>query len=271
MNLERRGHWVSNMKSLIRSSVNFLFSATLVGGAFAACDLPQKDIGDESDSNASDSQGDECMPGDMMDAPDGCNTCGCDNGYWVCTAIGCDPTASTTGPTDTVGGECQDGDMMDAPDGCNTCFCEGGLWACTEIGCIGTGGETDGGPPVTDPFSNNGVHICDDAVPFDPLTVTAATLDGNDLTLDLNYSGGCAMHLFGSCWDGAFAESFPVQVQMRIAHEDMDDPCEALPTEQHTFDLSSLAEAYNDAYQTSGGTIIINLEGYAGGPIEYTF
>ena len=265
------------MKSLIRSSANLLLPALLGGIALGACDLPQKGIGDESDTASSDSQGDECMDGDVMDAADGCNTCSCENGFWACTEIGCDPTASsTTGPdptTDTAG-ECMDGDVMDAPDGCNTCFCEGGSWACTEIGCVGTGGETDGGTgglDPTDPFSNNGVHVCDDNVEADPLTVSNAVISGNELTLDLESSGGCAMHLYGSCWDGAFLESEPVQVQMRVAHDDMDDPCDGIMSEQRTFDLSSLAEAFNEGYQANGGTILINLEGYAGGQLQYDF
>jgi hypothetical protein len=260
------------------SRTNVLLLATLAGPGFAACDLPQKDIGNESDTANDSGMGGACEPGDEMPADDGCNTCFCDDdGQWGCTLLGCDPTMppgtsdSTTGPDpDTMGGECVDGDEVPAPDGCNTCFCENGQWLCTEIGCMGTGGETDGEPPLPDPFSNNGVHICDDSVPFDPMVIDSASIAGNELIVDLAYSGGCELHLFGSCWDGQFLESNPVQVQMRIAHDGMLDPCDAFPSEQRVFDLASLAEAYNQAYQTNGGTIFINLEGF-GGSLEYTF
>lgn len=254
----------------LSSKTSLLLSLTLAGVAFAACDLPQKDIGDESDT-ASDTNGDGCSPGDEMPAPDGCNTCVCgDDGFWACTEIGCDPTAgSDSGGSDTVGGECEDGTTMPAPDGCNECYCENGMWACTLMGCPDTdGGDTDG--DTTDPFSNNGIHVCDDSVPFDPLVVNGATIEGNNLVVDLAYSGGCQVHLFGGCWDGYFLESEPVQVQLRIAHDSMMDACEAFPQEQHTFDLASLAEAYMDGYQTDSGTIEISLEGFQG-PLEYNF
>jgi hypothetical protein len=250
----------------------FLLLSSGAAVAGLACDLPQKDIGIESESGSSDSAGDlECTPGDEAPSDDGCNTCFCtEEGLWACTEIACDP--SETGVDTQGSGDdpvCEEGDEMPADDGCNTCSCVEGQWACTLIGCVDTDGDpTDGDP--SDPFSNNGTHICDDSVPFDSVAIVDAAIEGHDLELALAYSGGCEVHLFGSCWDGLFLESFPVQVNLRIAHDGMDDPCDAYPTENHTFDLSALAEAYMAGYQTDSGTIHINLEGHEG-PLVYEF
>lgn len=55
---------------------------------------------------------------------DGCNTCACEDGEWVCTTLGCPDT-------------CEPGDTKDANDGCNTCTCsEDGEWLCTLAECI---------------------------------------------------------------------------------------------------------------------------------------
>jgi hypothetical protein len=79
--------------------------------------------------------------GDSIQAPDGCNTCFCDEGgFLACTEMwcGCD------GPDDPGCGieVCEyngqvfhDGDVFDAGDGCNTCECWDGAVFCTEMAC----------------------------------------------------------------------------------------------------------------------------------------
>jgi hypothetical protein len=64
-------------------------------------------------------------------APDGCNTCSCNGGVWVCTDIAC-PTTCTPGETKPAG------------DGCNTCRCsDDRKWGCTLVACpVCTPGET---------------------------------------------------------------------------------------------------------------------------------
>lgn len=251
-----------------------LLALGLTGG----CDLPEKNLGDETAGDetqgSSDTEGpggtgqtEPCMPGDQMPDDDGCNTCTCDdNGHWACTEIACEPPQP--------GGECEPGDEAPAGDGCNTCNCdENGYWACTLLGCPDTDGtdtDTGGGMEPGDPFSNNGVHICEGDVPFAPLSVDAAALEGNNLNVTLSHSGGCGEpDLYGMCWDGLFAESEPVQVWLSIAHEDWGDSCEAIETTDYTFSLASLAEAYVDGYG-QGGTIIIHLAGWDES-LEYTF
>lgn len=71
--------------------------------------------------------------GDTWACPDGCNTCSCDNGDILSTAMGCVVTC-----TDTDGTIYSAGDVWDAGDGCNTCSCESdGSIGCTDLGCGG--------------------------------------------------------------------------------------------------------------------------------------
>jgi hypothetical protein len=67
-------------------------------------------------------------------APDGCNTCTCDDGRLTsCTERACPPSD----------GSCELGGVhyangtggIPAPDGCNTCGCEDGVLFCTELAC----------------------------------------------------------------------------------------------------------------------------------------
>lgn len=242
-----------------------------LGLVAGACDLPQKDIGNETDGNG-DTAGDTggtCQPGDTKPAGDGCNTCECtDNGLWACTQIGCQPTGGSGSASGggSTGGECTPGDTKPADDGCNTCQCtEDGQWACTLLGCPGTG--TTGGSGW---MGNDALEICPPDVPTDAVDILDATVQGDALVVDVGYSGGCETHYLGACWNGSFLESNPVQIQTFIAHEANGDTCEAYPQQQLTFDLAGLADAYADAYQTTTGTILINLEGWMD-QLQYDF
>lgn len=238
-----------------------VFSSLIGLCAFAVgCDLPMKDLGNETESAGGDddSQGDAgdgtvCEDGDTMN--DGCNDCSCLNGAWACTAKGCpDPTGGEPEP------ECEPGQERPADDGCNTCVCtEDGFWACTEIGC---GSDTGGDPPEPNPFDDGAIEQCDPATPRDALTIAAASLNGNTLTVELGYSGGCAEHLLGLCYTGEWMESDPVQINAYVAHDSMGDPCDAYPVETREFDLQPLAQAYEELYNRSQGEIIINFEGW---------
>lgn len=123
------------------TSVLGLLATCAVAFTVGACDVPSKNIGDESDSGDS-----QCTPGAEMPAEDGCNTCVCtDGGEWSCTEIDC-------GGSSTGGGLCTPGEQKPADDDCNTCTCtEEGDWACTEIAC----GECTPGEVKPDPDPNS--------------------------------------------------------------------------------------------------------------------
>ena len=83
------------------------------------------------------SPGDPCaVPGATTLSDDGCNTCSCTDGGWVCTLRACVDAVSPGDP-------CSDsGATAPAIDGCNSCQCDGASWSCTEIACACTDGET---------------------------------------------------------------------------------------------------------------------------------
>jgi hypothetical protein len=60
----------------------------------------------------------------------GCNSCGCVDGRWSCTAVDCG------GNSCVYGGQIRaDGSSFPASDGCNQCSCDDGSVACTERAC----------------------------------------------------------------------------------------------------------------------------------------
>jgi len=267
--------------------------AAVAGLALGACDLTSKDIGTDDPTGTS-AGGGVCTVGDEMPADDGCNTCVCEEGgLWACTEIGCEDTGGpgATGGGDAAdGGECTPGDTKDADDGCNTCSCdESGIWACTLLGCAeesGGGACIPGDTTDADDGCNTcecsedgvwscteiacgGFPTCVDSDQDDPFSIIAAEIVGDQLNTTVSYSGGCAEHTFNICSDGMWAESRPVQTTVTIKHTDPGDVCDAVPSEDVTFDLLSLRQDYAAMYGAGPGTITINLDDW--GSIDYAF
>jgi hypothetical protein len=113
------------------------------------------------------------------------------------------------------------------------------------------------------------VEICGGAEPNDPITVSDASITGDILTLSVSHGGGCVAHGYGSCWDGSFAESDPVQAWLQLNHEDNDDPCDAIVMQDITFDLTPMRDAWVDAYQQASGTIVLHVADW--GSLDYVF
>ncbi len=91
--------------------------------------------------------------------------------------------------------------------------------------------------------------------------VTGWRADGDWMLVEAWRSGGCEEWTYSLCWDGAFAESWPVQVWLTLQDEGPPDPCEAEVEELLEFNLQPLRQAYQDAYGDGGGTIIVHLDG----------
>jgi hypothetical protein len=217
-----------------------------------------------------------CEEGASKPAGDGCNTCTCFEGSWGCTLLDCAPDA------------CQPGETK--KEDCNTCECYQGSWSCTDKGCGETSttgtdtGETSTTGTDTGETSTTGTDTGTDTgmdtgtdtgngescLPNDPYQIDGATIVGDTLKVSLIFGGGCEAHAFDLCWDGIFAESFPVQTWIALSHEDNDDLCDALLMEVRDIDLTGLKTAYQEGYQTQNGTITIHLDGWAQA-LDYTF
>ena len=97
--------------------------------------------------------------------------------------------------------------------------------------------------------------------PRDPFIFNSVKLIRDMLIFNVSYIGGCEEHEFVLI-STSFMESYPVQVNVVLSHEDNDDPCEAWITEEKVFNLLPLKKAWQEQYNKTSGTIIINLEGW---------
>jgi len=88
-------------------------------------------------------------------------------------------------------------------------------------------------------------------LPADPISIDAISLAGNTLQAELTYGGGCARHEIDLALVNGWLESEPVQVHAFFSHEDHDDPCDAVVSETRSFDLGSVADAYQETYGTA--------------------
>jgi len=84
-----------------------------------------------------------------------------------------------------------------------------------------------------------------DGAPFDLKT---ARFDGNDIVVDVAYSGGCAEHGWQLYADEAVALSMPPQLAVYMVHDDGGDDCEAYPSETLRIDASALVEWLNSPF-----------------------
>lgn len=137
-----------------------------------------------------------------------------------------------------------------------------GLGACTSDGTVGATADPLSGDVVLVEGSSLGVSA--------PVHILAARIMGDMLILRAEYSGGCAEHRFQLEAADAFMESYPVQLAIRLIHDDGNDPCDAVLSSEIGFGLRPLAKAYEGAYNTSSGTILLHLEGWAG-TLRYDF
>ncbi len=88
-------------------------------------------------------------------------------------------------------------------------------------------------------------------------TVLQALLDGDVLTLEVQYSGGCVEHEFYLSTDGAFMESLPVQLATVLSNP-TEDACDGIERRSISFDLIPLQELYRKGYQEASGEILLS-------------
>ena len=107
------------------------------------------------------------------------------------------------------------------------------------------------------------------SAPRDPLTINKIRLIKNYIEFNISYGGGCEEHEF-QLISTSFMESYPVQVNILLSHEDNDDPCDMWITETLIFKILPLEESWQQSYNSKSGTIIMNIQGWSE-PINYEF
>ena len=105
----------------------------------------------------------------------------------------------------------------------------------------------------------------------DEYVINAATLQGDTLSINVSYSGGCETHAFTLVAEQRFLESLPVQLRVSLAHNANGDICEAWITEVYHFDLTPIKEAYQKGYQTDTGEIVLRLKDAPPSDLFYDF
>ena len=107
--------------------------------------------------------------------------------------------------------------------------------------------------------------ILDDSLyqnaPKDPITFNKIKLNRNILRMNVSYGGGCEEHEFALIAT-SFMESYPVQVNVLLSHEDNDDPCDMWITEEIAFNLLPLKKSWQQAYHEKSGIIVMNIQGW---------
>jgi hypothetical protein len=199
-----------------------------------------------------DFQGQHHATGETFPEETSCNTCTCtESGEVACTRLPCPCNGPDCQPADscTMGTrQFASGTSVVCPDGCNTCGCDGNGWSMTDAACQ---------PLPT-------IEQCDPMEQGPWVQLDELYLDGDALALQLTYGGGCEAHTFKLCWDGTFRESSPVQATLRVVDtSEVEDPCDATPTEPRVWSLAPLKQAYSEAYQTMTGTILLDFDGEA--------
>ena len=93
----------------------------------------------------------------------------------------------------------------------------------------------------------------------DPFNLSAATLEGDELNLNVAYSGGCQEHLFRFVAERNFIDGDPVEAVFVLSHNANDDACEAWITNKLNFNLSPLKAYFRSVYQVNEGQILIKI------------
>lgn len=113
---------------------------------------------------------------------------------------------------------------------------------------------------ILKPDVADGIIMLDDPFnapfPKDDVTIEGASIEGDLLTLDVAYGGGCRTHQFRLYGSNGFMESYPVQARVILSHNANGDHCEALIRHDIVFDLSPLKQSYQRGYQDDGPVLL---------------
>jgi hypothetical protein len=116
-------------------------------------------------------------------------------------------------------------------------------------GCSSDPVSSDAGPCL------DCVTISTDAGPgalLDPATPKSVSVADDRLLLLVTFSGGCRVHEFAAVAPPEFTESGVVELPIWIRHDDPDDPCDAIVSEDLSFDLTAVRQLYLATYGVPG-------------------
>lgn len=104
----------------------------------------------------------------------------------------------------------------------------------------------------------------------DAVFIDSGGIVGDKLLLNVSYSGGCVPdHALQLDWDGTLLKTNPPRASLTLSHDAFGDPCEALISEEATFDLSTsglLDSDVNVLLVEGTNTIAVPVVGPSGTP-----
>jgi hypothetical protein len=140
----------------------------------------------------------------------------------------------------------------------------------SDAGQICLGSDCPAGIPVTEcPVGYKPAADDPWKIATDPIDVKRAVIVGDALTLDVQYSGGCAEHDFALCYDNIRSSRGvdPIQAVLTLTHQANGDVCEALLSKTLTFDLTPIADAYKSYFNAAGGVALTQYGYYSFGEL----
>lgn len=88
--------------------------------------------------------------------------------------------------------------------------------------------------------------------------IDSLSLKGKVLSVFVNYSGGCKVHVFNAYSTKLYSKSMPPQLTICLKHDTTDDNCRKLVMQELKFDISSvLIDSYNEIVINVGQNKII--------------
>ena len=99
----------------------------------------------------------------------------------------------------------------------------------------------------------------------DPITISSVQVDGNFMTIEVTYSGGCGDHSFQMIGSSMIAKLLPPIRAIQLVHNANKDECKKMMIQTIKVDLSALAYK-----KESGSEIYLTLEGWKE-KVKYTF
>lgn len=80
----------------------------------------------------------------------------------------------------------------------------------------------------------------------DAISIEKVTIKGNEMILDVSYSGGCKDHTFDLIGSQMIAKSLPPIRAVKLVHHANEDNCRAMIMKTLVFDISALAYQQKD-------------------------
>lgn len=100
--------------------------------------------------------------------------------------------------------------------------------------------------------------------------IASAQVSGDELTLGIVYSGGCALHAFELCWNGVLTAGAPYTAALGLIDRSAEeDPCRGMMSETLRFDIGPLGYAYFEATKQATADIGMALGGQATATYAY--